>query len=80
MGNHNKTYFDASHTPVPIAHFVPYLSKIRGPTSYLHVITNQSPTLGADTHAHGFWVGIGSVLVLMGEHGLKQSILERVIE
>ena len=36
----------------------------------------QSPTLGAHIHAHGFRVGMGSILLFMGEHGLKQSILE----
>ena len=28
---------------------------------------HQSPTLGA--HAHGFWVGMGVMLLFMGEHG-----------
>jgi hypothetical protein len=27
----------------------------------------QSPTLGA--HAHGFWVGMGAMLLFMGGHG-----------
>jgi hypothetical protein len=29
----------------------------------------QSPTLGAHTHAHGFWVGMGAMLLFMGGHG-----------
>ena len=29
----------------------------------------QSPTLGVHTHAHGFWVGMGAVLLFMGGHG-----------
>ena len=30
----------------------------------------QSPTLGAQTtHAHGFWVGMGSILLFMSGHG-----------
>ena len=41
------------------------------PIQQRHV--HQSPTLGAHTHAHGFWVGMGSILLFMGEHGLKQS-------
>ena len=54
----------------------------------------HSLTLGAHTHAHGFWVGMGAIFKLvsghgwawlrkycfMGEHGLKQNILEGVIE
>jgi len=28
---------------------------------------HQSPTLGA--HAHGFWVGMGVMLLFMGGHG-----------
>ena len=30
---------------------------------------DQSPTLGAHTHAHGFWVGMGAKLLFMDEHG-----------
>jgi hypothetical protein len=30
---------------------------------------NQSPILGAHTHAHGFWVGMGAMLLFMGGHG-----------
>jgi hypothetical protein len=29
----------------------------------------QSPTLGAHTHAHGFWVGMDAMLLFMGGHG-----------
>ena len=32
-------------------------------------ILNQSPTLGAHAHAHGFWVGMGAILMFMGGHG-----------
>ena len=42
----------------------------------------QSPTLGAHTHAHPcpwVWVGHGFD-IKMGGHGLKQNILEGVIE
>ena len=30
---------------------------------------HQSPTLGAHTHAHGFWMGKGAILLIMGGHG-----------
>ena len=30
---------------------------------------NQSPTLGAHTHDHGFWVGMGAILLFTGGHG-----------
>ena len=36
-----------------------------------HNITShglQSPTLGAHTHARGFWVGMGAMLLFMGGH------------
>ena len=47
--------------------------------------SQQSPTLGAHAHAHHHpcpWVlvGMGSILLFMGEHGLKQSILKGVID
>ena len=29
----------------------------------------ESPTSGAHTHVHGFWVGMGSILLFMGGHG-----------
>jgi hypothetical protein len=31
------------------------------------MVYEQSPTLGA--HAHGFWVGMGAMLLFMGGHG-----------
>jgi hypothetical protein len=44
--------------------------------SFGHYITlttllgnRQSPTLGAHTHAHGFWAGMGAMLLFMGGHG-----------
>jgi hypothetical protein len=35
------------------------------------IAPNQSPTLGAHTHAHahGCWVGMGAMLLFMGGHG-----------
>jgi hypothetical protein len=30
---------------------------------------DHSPTLGAHTHAHGFWVGMGEILLFMRGHG-----------
>jgi hypothetical protein len=44
--------------------------------SFGHYITlttllgnRQSPTLGAHTHARGFWAGMGAMLLFMGGHG-----------
>ena len=38
--------------------------------THVHLINSiQSPTLGAHTHAHGFLVGMGTVLLFMGGHG-----------
>ena len=37
--------------------------------SYVQIwwrVLYQSPTLGAHTHVHGFWVGMGSILMFMG--------------
>jgi hypothetical protein len=34
----------------------------------------QSPTLGAQTHAHGFWVGMGAMLLFMGGHRFCASL------
>ena len=34
----------------------------------------QSPTLGAHTHAHGFWVGMGAMLLFMGGHGCDTTV------
>jgi hypothetical protein len=34
----------------------------------------QSPTLGAHTHAHGFWVGMSAMLLLMGGHRFCASM------
>ena len=31
--------------------------------TFVHVL--QSPTLGAHTHAHGFWVGMGAILLVI---------------
>ena len=41
-----------------------------------YYIIHHSPTLDTHTHAHAH----GAILLFMGEHGLKQSILEGVIE
>jgi hypothetical protein len=30
---------------------------------------HQSPTLGAHAHVHGFWVGMGAMLLFMDGHG-----------
>ena len=35
---------------------------------------NQSPTLGAHNHAHGFWVGMGAILMFMGGHRFCASL------
>jgi len=34
----------------------------------------QSPTSGAHTHAHGFWVGMGAILLFMGGHMLTYTM------
>jgi hypothetical protein len=36
----------------------------------------QSPTLGAHTHAHahGFWVGMGAIVLFMGGHQFCASL------
>jgi hypothetical protein len=43
------------------------LFSITTPAS-LRATSHQNPTLGAYTHAHGFWVGMGAMLLFMGGH------------
>jgi hypothetical protein len=48
-----------------------YLSKSKLDAQVLPIefTIEQSPTLGAHTHAHGFWVAMGAMLLFMGGHG-----------
>ena len=37
--------------------------------SLVRIRVKRSRTLGAHAHAHGFWVGMGAILLFMGGHG-----------
>ena len=63
-----------------------------GVTTGSSILVTSIPTLGTfdtgalhwvpismPTHAHGFWVGMGAIVLFMGEHGHECDIISNII-